>query len=242
MKIYIAGPMRGIPEFNFPAFFAAEDKLKADGHEVFNPASRDNKRHGTDLSKGNATGDEVQAVAQHGFSLREALNDDTTWITLYAEGIALLPGWQNSKGAFAEKALADALHLEIIYLPGAGPKSEIDPNGLGANQPGAKFDANKSPVFRGVLQYFPRALKAVADLSKNGAIKYTWKGWREVEDGPNRYGDALARHITDEAIEGFWDLKAMNDPEHPYNVLHSTAQSWNSLARTELMLEEMEKA
>lgn len=240
MKVYLAGPMRGIPEFNFPAFFAAEHFLKEQGHEVFNPARRDEEEHGTGFADGNTKGDEALA-AQKGFSLRSALADDTNWIARYAEAIYLLPGWQNSFGAKAEKALGDALHLQIIFAPGAGSINEIDPNGLGSNQPGAKFDANKSPVFRGALQYFPRALKAVADLSKNGAAKYSWKGWREVDDGPNRYGDALARHITDEAIEGVWDLKAMNDPTHPYNVLHAVAQSWNSLARTELMLEEMEK-
>lgn len=50
MKVYVAGPMRGIPEFNFPAFNLAAKNLRADGHVVFNPAERDNERHGTDIS------------------------------------------------------------------------------------------------------------------------------------------------------------------------------------------------
>jgi hypothetical protein len=116
LKIYIAGPMRGIPEFNFPAFYAAEEKLKADGHSVFNPARRDNDKHGTDISKGNATGDEAVAAAQHGFNLREALGADLAYICAEADGIALLPGWQNSKGATAERATGVALGLEIIEL------------------------------------------------------------------------------------------------------------------------------
>lgn len=233
--------MRGIPEFNFPAFFAAEEKLKADGHEPFNPARRDNDRHGTDISTSNATGDEAQAAAQHGFSLREALRDDTNWISMEAEGIALLPGWERSKGAIAERALAEALHLEIIYLPGAGPKLEVDPNGLRANELGAKLDAGKSPVLRGVLQYFPRAILAKGLLSAYGSTKYAWRGWETVPDGINRYGNAVGRHLVKEAIEGMWDLEVMNDPKFPANVLHATAVAWNADARLELMLREMEK-
>lgn len=113
MKIYLAGPMRGIPEFNFPAFHKATAFLRALGHEVFNPAERDNERHGTDISKGNATGDEKLAAAQHGFNLREALGADLAWICAEADAIALLPGWENSKGVKAEAATGDALGLLV---------------------------------------------------------------------------------------------------------------------------------
>lgn len=115
-KVYLAGPMRGIPEFNFPAFFRYAAELRAQGFEVFNPAEKDNDRHGTDISKGNATGCEEQAAAQHGFNLREALFDDLRFITLEADAIALMPGWQNSKGVKAEKATAEALGLDVMEL------------------------------------------------------------------------------------------------------------------------------
>jgi hypothetical protein len=116
MKIYLAGPMRGIPEFNFPAFRAAAAKLRQEGHEVFNPAERDTERHGTDISKGNTTGSVDEAIKKHGFSLRVALGEDLDWICEHADGIALLPGWEKSSGANAEWATAKALDLKIMYL------------------------------------------------------------------------------------------------------------------------------
>lgn len=116
MKIYVAGPMRGIPEFNFPAFHAATADLREQGHIVFNPAERDIEKTGVDISKGNATGDNALAEAQHGFSLREALKDDLEFICLHADAIALLPGWENSKGARAELHTALALGLDVLHL------------------------------------------------------------------------------------------------------------------------------
>lgn len=116
MKIYVAGPMRGYAEFNFPAFHAAAAQLRATGHEVFNPAERDNERHGVDISKGNDSGDEEVAAKIHGFSLRVALAEDADWICRHADAIVLLPGWEASRGAKAELALAEALGLTIMRL------------------------------------------------------------------------------------------------------------------------------
>jgi len=110
MKIYLAGPMRGIPEFNFPKFMAFAAMLRARGHTVFNPAERDIERHnGVDVSKGNAAGCELTAATDHGFNLRDALRDDLVYITQEADAIYLMSGWENSKGAVAEHATAVAL-------------------------------------------------------------------------------------------------------------------------------------
>ena len=114
MKIYLAGPMRGYENFNFPAFDFAAAKLRQDGHEVFSPAERDRLIHGPKLEN-NKTGDEVEAEKTVGFSLRDALAVDTDWIARNADAIALLPGWEKSSGAQAELALAKALgHTQII--------------------------------------------------------------------------------------------------------------------------------
>lgn len=102
--------MRGYPEFNFPAFHAATTRLRAEGHLVFSPAERDEQIHGEGLVKG-TTGD-LKEIPQ--FSLRDALGHDTAWICQHADAIYLLPGWEQSKGATAERALGIALGLEII--------------------------------------------------------------------------------------------------------------------------------
>jgi hypothetical protein len=114
MKIYVAGPMRNYPEFNFPAFHAAAKRLRTEGHTVFSPAEKDEEVHGPEFSKEFTTGDLAQATSR-GFSLRRALGDDLKWICSEAEGIYLLKGWEHSKGALAEKATCEALGLEVMY-------------------------------------------------------------------------------------------------------------------------------
>lgn len=116
-RIYLAGPMRGYPEFNFPAFHTAAYTLRRQGHFVCSPAEKDIERHGTDISKGNATGDEKVAASNHGFSLEQAIYEDLKFISI--EGcttIALLPGWEFSEGANLEWKLAKFLKREFMYL------------------------------------------------------------------------------------------------------------------------------
>lgn len=114
-KIYLAGPMRGIPEFNFPAFFATADKLREQGHEVFNPAQRDVEKYGIEVCQ-SPSGNLGEINPKIQFSIREAMEADSVFICRYADAIALMPGWETSKGANAEKLLAEAIGLEVIYL------------------------------------------------------------------------------------------------------------------------------
>ncbi len=110
MKLYLAGPMRGIDEENFPAFAIAAERLRALGHEVLVPTEEDIARWGTT---------NVEAICKK-FDLttdsivRAALGYDLAYICEHAEGIALLKGWEKSKGATAEYYTALALGLAVI--------------------------------------------------------------------------------------------------------------------------------
>lgn len=126
---------------------------------------------------------------------------------------------------------ANAAAVAGVETPGY---KESDPHGKSAHTPGAKMDAGKAPVMQGVVQYFPRALKAVSFVSLVGAKKYAWKGWESVPDGINRYSDALGRHLLAETIEGPIDADTQQ--------LHAAQVAWNALARLELMIREQEAA
>lgn len=110
-NIYLSGPMRGHREFNFPAFDKAADKLIREGCLVFNPAERD-RNYGFD--EAGMSGYEPLHVLNN-FDHRQAMADDTNFICTKADAIYMLPGWQRSTGAVAERALALALGLEVMY-------------------------------------------------------------------------------------------------------------------------------
>jgi hypothetical protein len=110
---------------------------------------------------------------------------------------------------------------------------ETDPTGKAPGEPGSKLDAGKSPVFQGLLDYFPKACLAVAEVSEVGAKKYTWRGWESVPNGFARYSDALGRHLVKEAIDGRYDYDT--------GLLHAAQVAWNAMARLELLLREEKK-
>ena len=98
--------MRGQPEFGFPKFDIAAVQLRAAGYDVISPAEHD-RDHGFDPA--GLTGDED--LLGLGFSLRETLLWDLEQV-MEVDGVALLDGWENSLGAKAEVALADAIGTE----------------------------------------------------------------------------------------------------------------------------------
>ena len=100
MRLYLAGKMRGIADLNFPMFDDAAAWLRARGFDVFNPADNDRKLK--------AEGKEL--------NIRVCMGDDLAWICGHADGVALLPGWESSLGATAEKCTAAAIGAQIFYL------------------------------------------------------------------------------------------------------------------------------
>lgn len=111
MKVYLAGPMRGIKAYNHPAFDRAAARLREEGHIVFSPAEHD-REFMPEFDWLNLTGDpHLDGIPSKG--LREAILTDLMWICEQADAMALLPGWQNSRGVSIEKPLADFIGLFI---------------------------------------------------------------------------------------------------------------------------------
>jgi len=98
VKVYIAGPMTGLPDFNYSAFHQAEQELITRGYEVVCPTSNSG---GTPPSPGE--------VKPWDWYLRKAIN-----LLLTCEGIYLLPGWEKSRGARLEEHIAFELGMEVI--------------------------------------------------------------------------------------------------------------------------------
>ncbi len=83
MIIYLAGPMTGYLNFNYPFFEKAAERLRNDGHKVYSP--HEYSYTGT-------------------FPIRKAFAEYCKFICEEADTIVLLPGWEKSLGVSAELA------------------------------------------------------------------------------------------------------------------------------------------
>lgn len=90
-RVYISGPMTGLPEANFPAFHAAAKALRDAGIDAVNPA-------------------EINATTDGRWE--DYMREDIKALC-DCDGIALLPGWERSRGAHLEVHIAHRLGLEI---------------------------------------------------------------------------------------------------------------------------------
>ena len=96
-SIYIAGPMSGRPDNNFHKFFDAEARLLADGWDPINPSRFSG----------------VFGEQPAGKMLDACCAAERAAIP-HCDAIYLLKGWENSKGAKRELAVALQHNLEVI--------------------------------------------------------------------------------------------------------------------------------
>ena len=94
IKVYIAGPMNGLPESNYPAFREAASALETLGYEVKDPSRNFNPDP-----------DDYHAWLRLGLDL-----------LIRCDEVALLPGWERSGGARMEVNVAATLGMRVRPL------------------------------------------------------------------------------------------------------------------------------
>lgn len=99
MKIYLAGPMTGYKDLNFPLFHSEAARLRKAGYEVVNPA-------------------EINVGQSADWS--DCMRLDIAEL-VKCQGVAMLPGWTTSRGARLEVQIASTLGMptkmasELLY-------------------------------------------------------------------------------------------------------------------------------
>lgn len=108
---YIAGPMRGYRNFNFPAFDKCRDKGRELGYNMISPADLDREAgliDDTPTGNEKLTQKQIDACLDRDLAAIRELNPKT-------DGIVVLSGYRQSVGAMAEIAIARWRGLEVLW-------------------------------------------------------------------------------------------------------------------------------
>lgn len=111
--VYLAGPMASAGgNYNIPLFDHVAERLRSTGKcEVFSPAEYAIEQIGS-LEKLMALGKIEMARFR-----RNALKYEINWIMDRADYVLMLPGWERSTGATAERAVALAFDIPVREVP-----------------------------------------------------------------------------------------------------------------------------
>lgn len=89
MRLYLSGPVSNMPDLNRAAFAEAQAALEAAGYEVINPLNLSGATDWHDCMR-----DDIKALMDCG-------------------GVAVLDGWERSRGAKIEVSLATRLDMPV---------------------------------------------------------------------------------------------------------------------------------
>lgn len=107
MKIYLAGPMKGIEHFNYPVFKSVREDLRSRGYIVRCPAEHDLE---VGFDETTDHWDDESRLAAECFQWDIAA-------VLWSDAVIVLPGWQESAGAMLETQVAAATGTPVLVWP-----------------------------------------------------------------------------------------------------------------------------
>lgn len=184
-RVYLAGPMTGHENHNFPAFHAAAERLRGSGLEVVNPAD-------------------------HGLVSGLGWSDYMRWDLVKLAGchaVYVLPGWEKSKGASLEVSIARALGMPVFTVAGAALASAPVANQVESHQ-------INSPEFEGIKSA-PVGGEAMERIEQMAVARYravpcgqfshkviAGDGSRSLHVGPKDECLEVAAHLTEAFLDG----------------------------------------
>ncbi len=184
MKVYLAGPMSGIPAFNIPEFDYAAKLLREQGFTVVSPAEVDGPITREVLLQSEA-GAHADLPESEGWSFYLS-RDFRILADEGIEAIVTLNGWEGSRGARCEVAVGKELDIPRIdfdtilendsLYDDAGVFIAYEDNSLRQRSVtgGVKDNRGKAP-----LDLLPsKPLIAAAEIMAFGATKYKPHNWR----------------------------------------------------------------
>ncbi len=220
-QCYISGPMTGYPNFNAEAFDEAAVIVRESGWGAFVPTENDAE---AGIILAGCDGTET-------FDFNKALAKDAMQVCL-SDAVFVLPGWEKSRGARIEVTLAFGMKVPVYYFETGEPIKRVPPLPGELVLPTGSSERKNIPLATGVLDYFPAALAAVAEVSKVGNDKHNpgeplhWARGKSMDQA-----DCVARHLIE---------RGGVDPDT--GLRHTAQLAWRALALLQIELEEAGEA
>lgn len=217
-RLYIAGPMTGLPDFNYPAFFEAEEAIRALGHTPLNPGRNDGKTLEEAI--------EFSGSAEHpAHSWEYYLRRDIPKV-VSADALVMLPGWQKSRGANLEVHIATSLSMPLYILRNGQLEPRItviglsgyaqsgkDTIGVALEQKGFQRAAFADRIREGLYALDPMLAHdtRVVELVDSYGWEHAKTSQPEVRSLLQKLGSEVGREILGENV---WvDLTLKNAPD-----------------------------
>lgn len=126
MSIYVAGPMSGRAQFNYPAFDKAAALLREAGWTVRSPAEIDGSE-ARKVAMKSTQGDLAEFKKETGETWGDFLSRDVKLIAdTDIDAIALLPEWETSNGARLEVFVCMTLNYPVFELWNDGTLNQLN--------------------------------------------------------------------------------------------------------------------